>query len=431
MDDLWRYTGKGHKGAAPRRNQERARTHSGSERRVRMKKVLLLFSSLILAFALSLGLDRLAGLFQAAKTESSGLIFPPNAEHEFRTREFSYRVQTNSLGFRDREFGLEKRARIRILALGDSFTFGFGVDGKQAWPKVLEANLRTAGDEVEIANLGRPAGSPRDYAAIAEKAIPLLKPDLVIVAVLQGDDVAQMADPPPPENVTQFPRLEDTVTAHPRLRRITASLYPHLVAMVDRFREPELFDQWERHAQRLLTNMDPTVKARFEKLDPGIREAFTSGQLNPALIYESTSRPDYFLSNIDVNSPDTQRLILEMAKQLTRIDNAAVQHRAKAIIVSVPYGVYVSQNSLKTRQRLGFEVVPDMLTTSAGDEPIRRASEIAGLSFYDVTNEFRQASLQRNLFFELDGHFNAAGHELFAARLMPTIQRIIREREAK
>lgn len=335
------------------------------------------------------------------------------------------------MGFRDREFGLEKTAKIRILALGDSFTFGFGVEGEQASPKVLEAYLRTAGNDVEIANLGRPAGSPRDYAAIAEKAIPLLKPDWVIVAVLQGDDLAQMADPPPADNAAQFPRLDDAITDYPRSRRLTAWLYPHLLAVADKFSRTTLFDQWERHARRMLKNMSPAVKARFEKLDPEVQEALVAGQLNPGLIYLSTSRPDYFLSNLDVNAADTQRLIREKATQLVRIDKTARQHHAKAIIVSVPYGVYVSQNSFKTRQKLGFEVVPDMLTTSAGDEPIRRASEIAGLPFYDVTDEFRQASLQRNLFFELDGHFNAAGHELFAARLMPMIQRIMTEQAMK
>jgi lysophospholipase L1-like esterase len=396
-----------------------------------MKNVLLLFSSLILAFAVSIGLDRLAGLFQPAKTQSAGLIFPPNVEHNFRTREFSYKVQTNSLGFRDREFDLEKTAKTRILALGDSFTFGFGVEANQAWPKALEAHLRAAGYDLEIANLGRPAGSPREYAAIAEKAIPLLKPDWVIVAVLQGDDLAQMADAPQADSVIQYNTPEDMVTAHPRLRRVTASLYPHLLAMVDKIFEPQVFYKWKKDAQRLLINMTPTVKARFEKLDPGVQEAFLNGQLNPALINISTTRPDYFLSTMDVTSPNTQHLVLEMANQLARIDNAARQSQAKAIVVSVPYGVYVSQNSFKTRQRLGFEVVPDMLTTSAGDEPIRRASEIAGLPFYDVTDEFRQASLQRNLFFELDGHFNAQGHERFAALLMPAIQKIILERDAK
>jgi hypothetical protein len=38
---------------------------------------------------------------------------------------------------------------------------------------------------------------------------------------------------------------------------------------------------------------------------------------------------------------------------------------------------------------------------------------MAGLSFYDVTQEFRQLAINQELFFELDGHFNQAGHRYF------------------
>jgi hypothetical protein len=341
-----------------------------------MKNVLLVFSSLIFAFGLSVGLDRFVGLFQPTITQSAGLIFPPNAEHKFRTREFSYTVQTNSLGFRDREFALRKAVKTRIIAIGDSFTFGHGVNVNQAWPKLLEARLRAAGYDLEIANLGRPGNSPRGYATVAEKAIPLLKPDLVIIAVLQGDDLAQMAPPPQPDRVFHFTRPEDAVTAYPRLRGVTASLFPHLLAIADKIQEPQGFNQWKNDARRLLNSMTTSAKARFEKLDHGVQEAFIDGQLNPALIYLSTSRPDYFSSTMDVNSPDARRLIQEMAIQLARIDRAAHQGQAKAIVVSVPYGVYVSKTSFKSRQRVGFEVLPEMLTTNARDEPIRRACEI-------------------------------------------------------
>jgi lysophospholipase L1-like esterase len=106
--------------------------------------------------------------------------------------ERSFSLETNSLGFRDREFNSSRMDRTRILALGDSFTYGWGVEIEQSWPKILESKLRAAGRDVEVANLGKPGGSPKDYADIAEKATPILKPDLIIVAVLQGDDLAQM-----------------------------------------------------------------------------------------------------------------------------------------------------------------------------------------------------------------------------------------------
>jgi hypothetical protein len=57
---------------------------------------------------------------------------------------------------------------------------------------------------------------------------------------------------------------------------------------------------------------------------------------------------------------------------------------------------------------------PEMLTSGRGDEPIRRASEQAGVRFLSRVEEFRREAATRVLFFELDGHFNRVGHEVFA-----------------
>jgi len=145
----------------------------------------------VFAFALTIGLDRVAGLFQPVEKQT-GLIFPPHVRQAFCTSEFSYHVTTNSLGFRDREFDLRRTEKTRILAIGDSFTFGWGIEADQTWPKVLEQGLEAAGYKVEVANLGRPGGFFFNDTATTEKAIPLLKPDLIILGVLQGDDLAQM-----------------------------------------------------------------------------------------------------------------------------------------------------------------------------------------------------------------------------------------------
>jgi hypothetical protein len=66
-----------------------------------------------------------------------------------------------------------------------------------------------------------------------------------------------------------------------------------------------------------------------------------------------------------------------------------------------------------------------MLTTDAQDEVIRSASETAGLLFYNATGEFRQSSADTDLFFELDGHFNVAGHRHFGEVLAPLIEKKI------
>ena len=54
-------------------------------------------------------------------------------------------IETNSLGMRDDEPASEKGADlVRIAAVGDSVTFGFGVSAAEAWPSVLERLLNDA-----------------------------------------------------------------------------------------------------------------------------------------------------------------------------------------------------------------------------------------------------------------------------------------------
>jgi lysophospholipase L1-like esterase len=179
----------------------------------------------------------------------------------------------------------------------------------------------------------------------------------------------------------------------------------------------------------VLRRLTPPEKARFERLDEEVKQVFLSGGLNPSMIDLSMRRPEYYRCTLDPGSASAAPLILEMAKQLARIKNATSQNHAQVLVVSVPYGIYVSAHAFRSRQRLGFSVSPDMLTTDAADEAIRRASRMAGMPFHDVTREFRQASLQRDFFFELDGHFNPAGHQYFAETLAPLVHNTMRAQQ--
>ena len=147
--------------------------------------------SAVIAICVISLLDYILGALAIAPVE--GLVLPPNQHITYRTPEFTSEVAINLLGFRDREFAVSRTADFRIVVLGDSFTYGWGVTAQQAWPKILETNLRAGGSSVEIANLGRPGADPDGYAEVATRAIPVLRPDLGVVAIVQGDDLAQMS----------------------------------------------------------------------------------------------------------------------------------------------------------------------------------------------------------------------------------------------
>lgn len=100
-------------------------------------------------------------------------------------------LNTNSLGFRDLEFPLEKPAgEFRVLALGDSFTYGQGVQLEDTWVQVLEAMLREhRGKPVEVMNGGFATGGhyPHGYTDWLRSDGLAFSPDLVIVGFCLND----------------------------------------------------------------------------------------------------------------------------------------------------------------------------------------------------------------------------------------------------
>lgn len=66
----------------------------------------------------------------------------PNTTYELNTLEFKTTVSVNSLKLRDIEIKPKEANEYRILCLGDSFTFGLGVNDNETYPRILEQILR-------------------------------------------------------------------------------------------------------------------------------------------------------------------------------------------------------------------------------------------------------------------------------------------------
>lgn len=342
--------------------------------------------------------------------ESPGLIFPPRSSAGFRTAEFEWTVETNSLGIRDREIDFSRQAEVRILAIGDSFTNGWGVRSDQAWPKVLERRLRQAGYDAEVFNLGGAGASPKDYALVAQRGIPQLRPDLVLVGMLQGDDLAQLL-------------LQGGKTDRPRTQRLMEWCLPNLsrrLGQLGAARPLEILpDQmrgiWQRQVRTLVEEALTTrQKRRWDRLDAHVKQMYLRGDLNPVHLRGSLKHPDCLTLTLSPDDPQVRDAVDAMAGQLVAIRDAAAKVSAQVVVVSVPFGPYVSRRSQDNHRRLGYIVNDAMLEGDAPDEVIRSACEKAKLPFHSVTDRFRKACTRRTLYYEFDGHFNPEGQALFA-----------------
>lgn len=396
----------------------------------KLKTVVFLFF-VVGTLIMTVAADRIVGSFIEKPVDSAGLIFPPNSALVYDTPEFSFTADVNWLGFRDRDFTTEKKAKIRVLAIGDSFTFGWGVAAAESWPKVLEANLRGHGRDVEIANLGQPGASPLLYAETASRAIPMLKPDLVIVAITQGDDLAQMKEVTEPPPTREQPPAADHPTANgeradgdSRTLRLAGRLYPYFIYLLRRraVERQVVSAVWKSQvAEALQQTATPAERERFESLDAQVKEYYRNGKLNPALL-GVLRRPDYFLETFDTDKPRVRAMISAMATSLASVRDTAARSGAEMLVVSIPYKVYASRRDLESSRRLGLALLPEMATANSASEAVALACKEAGVRYVDVTPAFRERANESSFFFELDGHFNPAGHEAFARLLTPALE---------
>jgi lysophospholipase L1-like esterase len=102
----------------------------------------------------------------------------------------------NSLGFRDREWAPRKPAGTRrILALGDSVTFGWGVPLERTYARVLERSLQAADASTrwEVLSVARPGANTAEEVRLLETAGLRLDPDVVLLGFVLNDPEATAA----------------------------------------------------------------------------------------------------------------------------------------------------------------------------------------------------------------------------------------------
>lgn len=134
------------------------------------------------------------GLWQLSKTR--GVQLTPGFDDIHMFTDFKVRITINEQGYRDRVYGPKPPGVFRILTIGDSFTFGFGVEQHEVFSKVLETmlNQRKAG-AFEVINGGAPGYSSHQELIFLKEIGPTLNPDLVIVGLFPYNDLADNQRP--------------------------------------------------------------------------------------------------------------------------------------------------------------------------------------------------------------------------------------------
>jgi lysophospholipase L1-like esterase len=99
-----------------------------------------------------------------------------------------YWLRTNSVGLRDVDEVNDDPDVFRILALGDSFTYGYYVHNEEAWPARLEETLNQRLEaRFQVLNAGVPGFTVVDELDYLREKGLALEPDLVVIGFYTND----------------------------------------------------------------------------------------------------------------------------------------------------------------------------------------------------------------------------------------------------
>lgn len=329
-----------------------------------------------------------------------GLRHVPGFHGRLRTERYDTAVAINSEGYRDREYP-PKGSAFRVLGLGDSFAFGYGVEEPESYLSRLEAMAADRG--VEVIDAGHPSMGPDNEALLLEADGPRLRPDLVLVGIYVGNDVW---------NVLTGPRRAIVVDGVLRSG-------------------PGVLEQWYRplRADGTLGPPLPAVPAS-DALKVPLRRWIRRSHLfrflsrrYAALRSGDGPRPLTVVDDAAVFVRDEPKELGagwdEVCAWLSRMSAWCAAHGAKLAVLLIPTAEQVDPRRwAETRQRFGLREADIDLA-----KPQRRLGECAraqGLPVIDVLPALRAAAAQGgpDLYFPSDPHWTPRAHEIAARELL-------------
>lgn len=160
-----------------------------------------------------------------------GWTLTPGFGGEFKKDDFHIHIQANADGLRDIDYGKKQEEAFRILGLGDSFAFGWGVESEQSFFKVLEKMLNKRirsfapppFRRYEAINAGIPGFGTYEALALTKSVGLKYEPDLVVLAFYEGNDYKNNGDAPRKREIRDG-YLADVTNEKPFfVRKITSS----------------------------------------------------------------------------------------------------------------------------------------------------------------------------------------------------------------
>jgi lysophospholipase L1-like esterase len=154
---------------------------------------MFIFLEIIFSFISPYNLNFPKGTFE--KDNQSGFGFAANKTFSHSTSEYSYDITINEYGFRDKGFDFIADKPKKIICLGDSMTFGTGIDIDDTYCEIISDELNSKSDilqnhtpRYDSINLGIPAYN-LEQQLNRLKQYEDFNPSAIVTFVYLGNDV--------------------------------------------------------------------------------------------------------------------------------------------------------------------------------------------------------------------------------------------------
>jgi len=340
-------------------------------------------------------LDRLRANSPAIYRTSDLLPYElqPFSKGRLKRQEFDTTVTINSMGYRERDFNVKKEGRFRILVIGDSFTFGFGVEGNEGYPARIEKILANDYHQgsIEVINAGFASGHNPDtyYLYLKEKGLKL-NVDLILVGFFVGNDIVH---------------YRHSAVEHEWTRTDQEGLPLQIRNVASEVEN----GRWVRKKKRLIYAIPVLRNSHlFHLLVSSARGLAGYFRSEHSRIFETTTPSIYqatYSDNIEQAIQQTQTLFRAMAR-------LAAKNGIPLAVVMIPAREQVYSADLKSPElrQLDWTKPQRIFAAFFSREHI---------PYLDLLPPMRQGAKDADFYFRYDLHWNAKGHE-FAARATST-----------
>lgn len=316
-----------------------------------------------------------------------GYINTPSHTFRLKSGEFDISSTTNSYGFRDDPF--DKDGREVVMALGDSFAWGFGVEYGQMFLTQLEKDTG-----MRIVKTGVCGYGTVHAMRLFEKNRKLFDPDIVFLSFFMGNDIYENSAT---RNLTVVDGWFREIPA-----RDSSLVYKTVT--------------WLRGRLRLVELAIGKIKSSLTLYDMVARVGLGEGELIGEMDLYKTEE-----------SPPVTKAYKRTYEVISKLSREVASSGAKFFVALIPTKNQADPELFMAQlKRAGKDVSKYDL-----DAPNRRLMamlEELNVPYIDLTPGFK-GRLRENpaskLYFTIDRHWNQAGHAL-AAQLLAGPLRALR-----